>query len=279
MSDVLLHSFSGLSWLERPGNAATLVLLHGIGSRAESFLPLVPLLPRDLRIIAWDAPGYGESRPMSQTWPLAQDYAAALASLLDHLSPGPVLLLGHSLGALIAAAFARRNPRDVARLILVSPALGHGTTPGAMLEPAAQARLDELAALGPAEFARRRAPRLIWRPEAHPDAVAAVAASMAQVTMPGYGQAVRMLASGRLIEDARQLAVPTDVVSGAEDVVTPPEGARRLFAALPENGRGHLTIIPQTGHAICQQNAPALARALAPSLGLSTANNEPEDAP
>lgn len=265
----------GIDYRERPGTSPgtgpVLVLLHGIGSNADSFAGLGPLLPADWRVIAWNAPGYGGSAPLGKDWPVAADYAGALAAFLDRLSLGHdlghdlgrVTLAGHSLGALTGAAFAVAHPGRVERLILASPALGHGVEPGAALSPAAQGRIDELARLGPAEFARVRAPRLVFRAEANPRLVAGVEAGMGRVSSPGYDQASRMLASGRLLDDAARLAVPTDVIVGEEDVVTPPEGARALHAAIPAAVRGSLTEVPAAGHALYTQAPFAFAQALA----------------
>jgi pimeloyl-ACP methyl ester carboxylesterase len=104
----------------------------------------------------------------------------------------------------------------------------------------------------------------VFRAEANPKLVAAVEAGMARVRSPGYDQASRMLASGQLLADAARLAVPTDVVVGAEDVVTPAEGARRLHAAIPPGVRGRLLEVPDAGHALYHQTPLAFAAALAP---------------
>ncbi|TNF17261.1 MAG: alpha/beta hydrolase [Rhodobacteraceae bacterium] len=252
----------GIAFLERPGAGAPLVLLHGIGSNASSFTPLLAHLPDSLRVIAWNAPGYAGSDPLAPGWPQAQDYAAALGGLLDRLEVARAALLGHSLGALMAAAFAVAHPARVTHLTFAAPAIGHGVTPGAELSAAAQARIDDLERLGAAAFAAARAPRLVHRPEDNPETLVLVQATMGQVTLPGYGQAARMLASGRLLDDAARLRVPADVIVGAEDRVTPPEGARRLHAALPEGLRGRCTELPDLGHALYQQDPARFARAL-----------------
>ncbi len=256
------HEADGLTWLERPGNGPALVLLHGIGSNASSFTPLLPHLPQDLRVIAWNAPGYGGSAPLTQDWPVAQTYAAALETLLDGLKLGRFALLGHSLGALIAAAFAASHADRVTHLWLASPALGHGVPRGGQLSSAARARIDDLTRLGAEGFAEARAANLVHAPEEHPEALALVRATMAQVSLPGYAQAARMLASGRLLDDAERLAVPTDLLVGAEDRVTPPEAARRVHDVLHSSVRGTLTELPGTGHAIYQQSPKRFAEAL-----------------
>jgi len=256
------HIANGIEYLERPGDGPALVLLHGIGSQAASFTPLLPHLARDQRVIAWNAPGYGNSAPLAQDWPVAADYSRVLERFLDALDLARVTLLGHSLGTLMGASFAAARRERVARLILAAPALGHGVPRGGALSSAARSRIDDLERLGARAFAEARAARLLHAPEDNPEALALVRDSMAKVTLPGYGQAARMLASGRLLDDAERLSVPTDVIVGAEDRVTPPDGACRAHAALQGAARGRLTLLPQAGHAIYQQAPARFAAAL-----------------
>jgi pimeloyl-ACP methyl ester carboxylesterase len=252
-----------IEYLERSSEGGpVVVLLHGIGSGAASFAPLISHLPLHWRVIAWNAPGYGESEPLADEWPLAADYAAALKGFLDRLAIDRVFLVCHSLGCLMGAAFAVAQGDRVERLLLGSPALGHGVARGGVLTPAAQVRIDELERMGPETFAAARATRLVFQPEANPEIVDRVRQGMARVRAPGYPQAARMLASGMLLADTERLRVTTDVVVGAEDVVTPPEGARRVHEALRPAERGRLILAPLVGHAIYQQAPDAFASAL-----------------
>ena len=86
-----------ISYLHREGTGVPLVLLHGIGSNAESFAPLIKALPPRLPVLAWDAPGYGESLPLTTDWPDTSDYASQLLHLLDTLRIERFALAGHSL--------------------------------------------------------------------------------------------------------------------------------------------------------------------------------------
>lgn len=256
------NTAAGIDYFEREGTGEPLVLLHGIGSNAESFQPLLAHLPPSLRVIAWNAPGYGRSALLAENWPTAAHYARALERFFDALGLQRACLLGHSLGALMAAAFAADCRKRVSRLVLASPALGHGVLRGGSLSPAAQARIDELEQMGAADFAAARAPRLVHEPDQNPDLVAQVKASMFRVMLPGYAQAARMLASGRLLDDAERLIVPTDVIVGAGDLITPPQSAVRAHAALHGAAQGRLTIVPGAGHAIYLQTPAAFAAAL-----------------
>ena len=257
---------NGISWRERPGSGPVLVCLHGIGSEPRGFDTLAAHLPDDMRVIAWSAPGYGDSQPLASDWPVAGDYADALAALVAALGLGRFCLLGHSLGTLIAAEYAARHPKQVAGLILVSCAQGMGVRPGATLPPKAAARLADLEQMGPDGFARARAARLVHDPAAHPDLVAAITGAMAKIRLPGYAQAVRMLASGDLAGTARHLHVPTTIVVGAEDIVTPPAQSRGVWDALPPAARHHFELLAQTGHAAPQQAPAALARIITKAM-------------
>lgn len=255
------HHAQGAGWRERHGPGPVLVALHGIGSEARSFDALATCLP-DWRVIAWEAPGYGPSEPVATAWPSADDYAEAVERLATNLGLQRFHLVGHSLGTLIGAAYARRHPARVLSLTLASCAQGGGVPRGADLPPAHAERIAALEREGARRFAAARAPRLIHEPERHPDLVAAVADSMAKVRLPGYGQAVRMLASGDLAADCARLGVPTAVVVGDADAVTPPEQSRRAHRSIPAVLRGAFTLVPEAGHALPLQAPAALAAAV-----------------
>lgn len=251
------HIRGGIAWQERPGAGPVAVLLHGIGSRAFGWRRLGHHLP-GWRLIAWDAPGYGASAPLAADWPVADDYAAALLRLMDALALPRAHLVGHSLGTLMGAAFAAAYPQRVQTLTLAACAQGGGLAPGAALAPAHQARIDGLTAEGAQAFAEARAPRLIHDPAANPDLVAEAVAAMATVTLPGYAQAVRMLAAGDLKTACARINVPAAVITGAGDTVTPPAQSQAAHAALP-CARAFVTV-PACGHALPLQAPAALAQ-------------------
>jgi pimeloyl-ACP methyl ester carboxylesterase len=262
MSAITQGSAEGVSYLTRDSGAGIpIVLLHGIGSNAQSFASFMQAL-EGRPIFAWDAPGYGTSQPLAAEWPDASDYAAALNRLLVRLDISRCSLLGHSLGALIAARFALVAPKRVTTLFLASPALGHAVDRGAALPPAVARRIEDLDRLGAEQFAAARAPSLVGDPAGQPDVVQAVASAMAAVRRPGYDQAARMLASGRLLEDAAKIDVPTAVLVGSKDTITPPANVRRAFDALRASVRITYQEFPGAGHALCQERPAEVARAI-----------------
>ncbi|MCL2428578.1 MAG: alpha/beta fold hydrolase [Alphaproteobacteria bacterium] len=247
------ETISGIGVVRRPGSGSLppLVLLHGIGSNAESWAPTLARLDPRIEALAWDAPGYRGSEPLPVFAPHPRDYAERLAILLDALGLERVALAGHSLGALFAGSFAVLYPERVLALALLSPASGYGVTPGEPLPTSLQARIDDLERLGPEAFAAARSARLVFRPEAKPEALAGVRRAMAAVRLSGYAQAVRALGAGDLLADAARIAAPTLAAIGAEDVVTPPAGARAAYATL---GRGlRFVEVADAGHALPQE--------------------------
>ncbi|WP_127112602.1 alpha/beta fold hydrolase [Shimia sediminis] len=256
------HTPLSVEYLESEGDGPAVVLLHGIGSNAAAFGAVMRLLPQSWRVIAWNAPGYGASDSLQQDWPTAEDYADALKGFLDRLDLASPFLAGHSLGTLIGAAFAKKYPDRLAKLLLASPALGYGVEPGGSMDQATQARINDLSNLGADAFAHSRAARLVYDAANNPDVVELVQGGMSKVHLRGYSQAAKMLSSGRLLDDAASITVPTNVLVGSGDVVTPPSSALKTHAALNPDIRGSLTQLPVTGHAIHQQNPAAFAAAL-----------------
>jgi len=90
----------GISYREA-GAGPALVLLHGIGSSSASWLFQLESLA-GYRLIAWDAPGYGASAFLAMAEPQPADYAQALHEFLERLLLKDVVLVGNSLGCLMA---------------------------------------------------------------------------------------------------------------------------------------------------------------------------------
>jgi pimeloyl-ACP methyl ester carboxylesterase len=244
---VALPDGSVLMFRERPALATpalTLVLLHGISSSAASWYDVALALPPSLRVLAWDAPGYGGSTPLATATPVNTDYAERLRALLDQEVTGRVALVGHSLGALMAAPCAAQ----AAGLLLISPAGGYARS-----EKREQVRTDRLASLdklGVHGLAQRIDQRLL-SPAADEAAREWVRWSTARLHASGYRQAVNMLCDSDLARHA-PAPVPAFVAVGEHDVVTPPAACERWagvyqapFALLP--GAGHASPTEQPG--------------------------------
>ncbi len=238
-----------------PADVLPLVCLHGIGSGAASWLEAALILSQRTRVIAWDAPGYGASTPLPMDAPRGADYAQRLHDLLDTLGISRCVLVGHSLGALMAAPAVRQAPERFAALVLVSPAQGYGAPARALDRARVHAeRLKALAADGIAGMAERRSQRLVSE-HASSTARAWVRWNMARLHEHGYRQAIELLCGGDLLADL-PVPIPTQVACGALDVVTPPA----TCAEVAQAAGVALHPIAQTGHASYVEQPAAVAQ-------------------
>lgn len=240
-------------------DAAPLILLHGIGSGAGSWLRQLQAAG-SRRVLAWNAPGYGRSTRLEPDTPSADDYAARAWDWLDGLGIGRVTLVGHSLGALMAAAATRGQPGRVARLVLLAPALGYRSAAPEVREQRLRERREALETLGPAGMARKRGAAML-SPAASAEQVTFIQSVMAQIEPAGYMQAVRMLVGADLFADLSGIGVPIAVASGSADTITPVAGCDRAASAA---GVQRIDLGP-VGHA-CALEAAAAVDAL---LGLT----------
>ena len=225
-------------------DALPLVLLHGIGSGAASWVQQFDQLGESRRVLAWDAPGYGASTPVAASSPVAKDYATVLADWLDALGIDRCVLLGHSLGAIIAGAFAAAHSRRVAGLLLLSPAGGYGAAAADVRETKRTQRLAMLAELGPQGLADKRSANMLSA-HASDEARAWVRWNMSRVIPHGYAQATHLLANADLASDLAQFTGRINVAVGADDIITPPAACERLALA----AHTRLQVVPCAGHA------------------------------
>lgn len=246
------------------GTGPVVVCLHGIGSGAASWLDTACLLAPHARLIAWDAPGYGDSTPVAAMVPNAADYAARLHALLDALDIESCVLVGHSLGALIAASAARPGSALAARirrLVLISPASGYGAPGQAEARQRVRSqRLESLEQLGIAGMAAQRSGRLLSG-GANERARQWVRWNMACLNAPGYLQAIELLCGADLLADLPP-AMPVRVACGALDIVTPPAAC----AEVAKKCGVPLELLADAGHASYVERPAAVAALLLKTL-------------
>ena len=151
----LLH---GVTW--GSDDAPAVLAVHGITSHHLAWADVARALP-DWRVIAPDLRGRGASATLPGPWGMAQ-HADDVIAVLDHLGLDRVPIMGHSMGAFVAAVAAHRHPDRISRVILVDGGLPLELPPG--MDPG---QID--AALGPAlarlsmTFASRDDYRAFWR--------------------------------------------------------------------------------------------------------------------
>jgi pimeloyl-ACP methyl ester carboxylesterase len=212
----------------------THVLLHGIGSASANWVMQLAAAHESasLRVLAWDAPGYGASTALTPSKPLAVDYAKRLWHWLDLMGvTQPVVLVGHSLGALMASAAVALRPYAVQRLVLLSPARGYASVSQEEREKLRSGRIANLRNLGPAGMAAARSAAML-SPAATAAQIAFVRSNMEQIVPQGYEQAVHLLADADLASLLHTVKIPVRVASGSQDGITPDIACRAVAQAL-----------------------------------------------
>ena len=220
------------------GSGPALVLLHGIGSGSAGWLLQLETL-KGYRLIAWDAPGYGESDNLPMEKPRPADYAQALHEFLDRLILKDVVLVASSLGCLMATAYAAAHPERVRRMLLLGPAGGYGGD-----EKRTEERLRQYDELGAEGLAEKRGPTVVAK-ASPPIALELSRWTQRRVKRETYRKAVYCLGQGNLAQDARTFSKKVLVACGTEDIITPEAGCKVIANAFP---RAEYRSLPGLGH-------------------------------
>jgi 3-oxoadipate enol-lactonase len=220
-----------------------LVLIHGIGADGRMFDPVVERLGDSARIILWNLPGYSGQPPDGPlTFP---GMAAALAADLDALGIDRAVLLGHSIGGMVAQELAATTPERVRALILSATTGAFGSRDGSFQREFVQARLGPLdAGQTMAEMAAVASPRLLGSAAA-PEAAPELVRLMSEVPEATFRPAIRCLVTFDRRADLARIAVPTLLIAGEEDTNAPLKTMTRMAEAIPG---ARLEVLPRIGH-------------------------------
>lgn len=209
----------------RIGPQTTTLLIHGYTDSGESFGPLAPHL--NGRLLIPDLPGHGDSAALDQM--TLESMADALAVMLDVLGCGPVQVLGHSMGALIAMHLALRHPGKVAGLTLISASLRpEGPEMAALATQIAN--LPDPLAPDDGFFAEwHRCPHPV-----PPGMLARLARSAAAMRRADWLAMLAALRRADLTTAVKGLHCPVQIIAGGLDPIFPPQHAKELARALPQ---------------------------------------------
>jgi pimeloyl-ACP methyl ester carboxylesterase len=221
-----LHAVTGRGW----GPVPSLLVIHGLGSALGDFTPFLlraPALAR--RIVAVDLPGHGASAaPRS-----AAGLAALLQGLIELLAtefPGPHLVLGSSLGGLLAVRLQRAAPREIAGLVLCSPA-------GAPCDASEWARLRTIFTVEDLAGGLRFAEDLLAGPHWMAPLVALGVGRRMATPLVRELLAVHRPEMFLRAEEVAAISVPTLLLWGREEKILPHSGLEFFLRHLPPHAR------------------------------------------
>lgn len=119
-----LHSLFNLPYkLHTPidiGHGPTIIFLHGLASSSVMWMPLLPRLAITHRCVAIDLLGFGGSPKPELAYTVDEHVASVDKTIRSLKIKGPFILVGHSMGAVVAARYATVRPENVRRLLLLS---------------------------------------------------------------------------------------------------------------------------------------------------------------
>jgi pimeloyl-ACP methyl ester carboxylesterase len=254
-------------------DAPAMVLIHGLGDEADTWRHVLPRLAERYRVLAVDLPGFGRSahprRPHTTGF-----FARIIVGLLNKLGIAKAVLVGSSMGAMVAQRLAMAHPELVERLVLI----GGGIAPSNEGFPTAML-LFLLPGLGEITYTSLRSSQdrayETLRPYYHdldalPEADREFLRQRVWARVWSSGQRRGFLSAFRWVaidmalransfrEQTAQLNIPTLLIWGEHDAIAPRSRAEALLNLLP-NAR--LEVIPGVGH-LPQQEAPDALLAL-----------------
>jgi pimeloyl-ACP methyl ester carboxylesterase len=113
-------SKNGISFY-KAGKGEPVILIHGIGLRLESWVDQIKLLKKNYTVFAIDLPGHGKSKPLSKKKVYLKNYCNEIIKFIKINKINKPILVGHSLGALIAIEIAGLSPNILKCVVAVSP--------------------------------------------------------------------------------------------------------------------------------------------------------------
>ena len=261
------------------GTGLPVLFIHGFPHDRSLWDDQCSALSTHVRCIAPDLRGFGESTAIASATgespvagsvtsePVSIDqYADDLALLLVHLDVKQAVVCGLSMGGYVAMAMWRRHPDLVRALVLCDTKAGADTDEG-------RKKRDELIALAQREgsdaIAATQITGMLGKTtrDKRPDIVARTEAMMRRASVAGI---VGALTAMRDRPDATPtlatVSVPTLVVVGDEDALTPVAEAEGIMVALGPTAMAKLEVVDGSGHASCIERPAAVTHVLADFL-------------
>lgn len=245
--------------LEGPEDAPLLVFSNSLGTDFRVWAPLLPQLGGPFRSLRYDKRGHGLSECPDSPYAI-EDHVEDLVALLDHLGITSAVVVGLSVGGIIAQGLSTRRPELVKGLVLCDTAEKIG--PPEMWDQRMEAiRAGGIEALAEAILQRwfsegfrsgRQAELAGWR------------AMLVRTPAEGYLGTAAAIRNADMTAQARAIAVPTLCVCGSEDGATTPEMVRSLAALIPG---ARYEEIAGAGHLPCVEAPETLASLMRDFLG------------
>ena len=226
------------AWIERAPESgsdparAPVVMLHGIGGgKAQWTAQLEALAAAGWRAIAWDMPGYGESAMPDGRYAFPE-LASALMRMLDALAIAKAVVVGHSMGGMVALEAYAQFPERIRGLVLSCTTAAFGSADGTFQRKFLDDRLQPLdAGHGMAAVAAGQIPRMMSRsaPQSARDQAIDIMSGVPEAT---YRAALGCLVAFDRREALGMIDVPVLALAAAADALSPPAVMERMASRI-----------------------------------------------
>jgi 3-oxoadipate enol-lactonase len=249
---VLHHEVRG------PTDAPAVVFSNSLGTDYRIWDEVVAALEGDYRILLYDKRGHGLSEATPAPYAL-EDHVGDLAALMDHVGIAEAVVVGLSVGGLIAQQLAARHPDRVRALILCDTAHKIGTAEmwNARIETT---KTKGIASMADAVMERWFTPA--YRAPGNADFVG-YTAMLTRTTVDGYAGTCAALRDADLTQSTSALTIPVLCVVGDQDGATPPDLVRSM-ADLIKGSR--FEVIEGAGHIPCVEKPAETTKLIADFL-------------
>ena len=256
---------TNINYLDTGGEGEAVVLLHAFPFNSNMWEPQLEALSERFRFVVPDLKGFGGSDAPDDASAYSMDsYADQVAAVLDDLGLDKVALAGLSMGGYIAFAFLRRHGDRVSALVLADTRAEADPPEGVEKRTNQQAMVE---GEGTAGLIDGLVNALLSEPtrEKKPDVVERVRALMAENPPAGFvGALEAMKTRPDSSDELTGIKVPTLVIVGEHDAITPPDAARKIHEHV---GGSRLVVIPEAGHLSNLEAPEAFNGALGEFLG------------
>ena len=222
----------------------TIICLHGIGGDDTSFLAQSESLSQYYRVVAWNMPGYQQSEPHTEL--TFAGLCEALLQFIDALESSSVILLGQSIGGMIAQDFYHRYPQRVRSLILVATTAAFGGRDDSFSEAFLSARLDPLDdGVSMQQMAQEAIPAIVGT-NISDEALRSAIDSMSCLNSDTYRKVIKCLVTFDRFREWSDISCPVCLIAGSEDTNSPAATMHKMASRLPDTlcheikGAGHL---------------------------------------
>ncbi len=279
-----------VNYVELGSGERAVLFVHGLGGSWQNWLENIPATAAaGYRAIALDLPGFGRSQMPAEPISIT-GFARAADGLCDVLGLDRVAVVGNSMGGFTAAEMALRHPDRVERLVLVDAA-GISTALG---RNAISERIGRLLVTGVIGGGGSAAPsldkmmHLMRRPgfvhfglgavARHPTLLSRelLVEQLQSLGSPGFDPALEAILSYRFVDRLGEIACPTLIVQGTDDVLVPLGDAYEFERRIPQ---ATTLILADTGHVPMFERPAtfngALLEFLGPQAALATGDVAP----